>query len=322
MPELPEVETIRVQLEPLLAGRCITGGGAHPSPKFASAVEAVGCEIGMVRRRGKYLIIGLHDDDNRPPADSQNCKGQAAEPIDGDTPTGSDEGDSPGAGSFIGSSPAASPEEDGADASLELVIHLGMTGRLAVTHEADLAHPHLRAWWRLDDGSVFTFHDVRRFGRVHVVAAGCYSAIATLSRIGPEPFSDEFNGDGLWRSLRSSRRCIKTQLLSQLPVAGVGNIYADEALWSARINPAARRLSRARAGGLAEAIRTALASGLQNRGTTLRDYVTVEGAIGTNQHHLRCYGRAGEPCERCGTELRRRVIDARGTTWCPQCQRH
>ncbi len=274
MPELPEVETIRVQLEPRLSGRVITGSGSHPSAKFASAVEAVGCEIRTVRRRGKYLIVGLDDESSASPSGS------------------------------------------------ELVIHLGMTGRLAVASAVDLGHPHLRAWWSLDDGSVFTMHDVRRFGRVNVVSAGCYDTIATLSRLGPEPFSEEFDGDSLWRSLRSSRRCIKTQLLSQLPVAGVGNIYADESLWLARINPAARRLSRARADVLAESIRTALATGLRNRGTTLRDYVTVEGARGTNQHHLHCYGRAGEPCERCGTELRRRVLDARGTTWCPQCQRH
>ena len=138
---------------------------------------------------------------------------------------------------------------DGPGAGLELVVHLGMTGRLAVTAIADLDHPHLRAWWRLDDGSVFTFHDIRRFGRVRVVAAGCYDTMATLSRLGPEPFSAQFTGESLWQSVRTSRRCLKTQLLSQRPVAGVGNIYADEALWLAGINPAARRLVAASGGG-------------------------------------------------------------------------
>ena len=278
------METIRAQLGPRLAGRSITESGSHPSAKFADAVEAVGCGIGAVGRRGKYLIIGLHD------ADSAG--------LDGDRP-GTADTDSAG---------------------LELVVHLGMTGRLAVGDDAGLDHPHLRAWWRLDDGSVFTFHDVRRFGRVHVVAAGRYESIATLSRLGPEPFSEQFSGRGLWQALGASRRCIKTQLLSQRPVAGVGNIYADEALWLAGINPSVRRLSRPRCEDLAEAIRTALASGLRHGGTTLRDYATVDGGRGRNQHHLRCYGRAGEPCERCGTELRKRVIDARGTTWCPRCQ--
>ncbi len=103
-------------------------------------------------------------------------------------------------------------------------------------------------------------------------------------------------------------------------MAGVGNIYADEALWLARINPAVRRLSPDRAERLVDAIRTALRSGLEHGGTTLRDYVDSDGRTGANQHELHCYGRSGEPCERCGTVLRRRVIDARGTTWCPRCQ--
>ena len=211
--------------------------------------------------------------------------------------------------------------DDGSETGCELVIHLGMTGRLSISRDADRDHPHLRAWWRLDGDEVLTLHDVRRFGRVHVVEAGCYEAIATLDRLGPEPFSDQFTGAGLWRALSASRRCVKTQLLSQRPVAGVGNIYADEALWLAQINPAVRYVSKPRAGRLADAIRTALTSGLRHGGTTLRDYATLDGSSGRNQHHLRCYGRAGEPCERCGTELRRRIIDARGTTWCPACQR-
>ena len=270
MPELPEVETIRAQLRPRLVGRSITDAGSHPSAKFTPAIDAVGCEVLEVRRRGKYLIVAL-DDSSR-----SGC---------------------------------------------ELVVHLGMTGRLSTGRDVDLAHPHLRAWWHLDDDGVLTLHDVRRFGRVHVVDAGRYESIATLDRIGPEPFGDQFTGESLWRALSASRRCVKTQLLSQRPVAGVGNIYADEALWLAGVNPAVRYLSRPRSGRLADAIRAALASGLRHGGTTLRDYAALDGTSGRNQHHLRCYGRAGEPCERCGTELRRRVVDARGTTWCPLCQR-
>jgi len=92
-------------------------------------------------------------------------------------------------------------------------------------------------------------------------------------------------------------------------------------LWLAGVTPAVRGLSKPRAVLLADTIRTALASGLRHGGTTLRDYAALDGAQGSNQHHLHCYGRAGEPCERCGTELRRKVVDARGTTWCPVCQR-
>ena len=185
-----------------------------------------------------------------------------------------------------------------------------MTGRLSVGVEFGEDHPHLRAWWLLDDDAKLAFHDARRFGLVRVVRAGRYEGIITLSRLGPEPLSKQFTGDGLWRALKASRRHVKTQLLSQRPVAGVGNIYADEALWIAGINPAARGLSKARASRLASAIREALESGLRHGGTTLRDYATAEGRPGRNQDHLRCYGRAGQPCGRCGTELRRSVIDA------------
>ena len=209
------------------------------------------------------------------------------------------------------------PDDDDAR---ELIVHLGMTGRLAAVDTTALDDPYLRAWWRLDGRRLLTFHDVRRFGRVHVVAAGDHAGIPTLAALGPEPFDEAFTGRTLHDAVRASSRHLKTQLLSQRPVAGVGNIYADEALWLARINPATRRLSVGRADRLVEAIREALTSGLDHGGTTLRDYVDTDGRRGTNQHRLHCYGRWGEPCERCGTELRRRVLDARTTTWCPACQ--
>lgn len=266
MPELPEVEMVRRQLEPRLRGRAISNARSHPSAKFTPALDAIGSGIESLQRRGKYLIARLDDDH-------------------------------------------------------ELIIHLGMTGRLAVESEPDLDAVHLRAWWQLDDGKVWTFHDVRRFGRIRVVPAGRYETIATLAALGPEPFADDFTAAGLWRAIGRSRRALKTQLLSQRPVAGIGNIYADEALWLARINPAVRRISAQRAARLVEAIRSALTSGLNYGGTTLRDYVNAEGEPGTNQRYLHCYGQAGRPCKRCGTTLRRRIIDARSTTWCPHCQR-
>ncbi|MEQ8840087.1 MAG: bifunctional DNA-formamidopyrimidine glycosylase/DNA-(apurinic or apyrimidinic site) lyase [Acidimicrobiales bacterium] len=272
MPELPEVETIRRQLAPLVTGAELVDGGSHWSAKFTPALEALGHEVGGTRRRGKYLILDLVD------------------------------------------------LVDAADAPRELIIHLGMTGRLAVEPDPDLDHPHLRAWWRLDDGRTLTFHDARRFGRVHVVARGDHTAIPTLAALGPEPFDEAFNGRDLAAFVKRSNRHLKTLLLGQRAVAGVGNIYADEALWTAGINPATRRLSRARADRLVEAVRAALQSGLDHGGTTLRDYVDSAGAQGSNQHTLHCYGRSGEPCERCGTVLRKRELDARTTTWCPQCQ--
>jgi formamidopyrimidine-DNA glycosylase len=209
---------------------------------------------------------------------------------------------------------------DSDDIARELIIHLGMTGRLAIEQAPDLNNSHLRAWWRFDDERTLTFHDARRFGRIHVVDQGDHAAIPTLAALGPEPWDDAFNGEHLAAFVKKSNRHLKTILLAQRAVAGVGNIYADEALWMAQINPATRRLSRERADQLVETVRAALQSGLDHGGTTLRDYVDSEGAVGANQHELFCYGRSGEPCVRCGELLRRRELDARTTTWCPDCQ--
>lgn len=217
----------------------------------------------------------------------------------------------------------------GTDDSRELVVHLGMTGALRFAVDPDLDDPYLRAWWRFEGpagadhgGETLLFNDVRRFGRIRVVPLGDYRGIPALVGAGPEPFDPEFDGRALWLRLSASRRRLKTQLLSQRPIAGVGNIYADEALWLARINPSTTRISLERATRLLEALRSVLAQGIDNGGTTLRDYRNLEGGSGTNQITLAAYGRAGQPCFRCGTALRSAVLDARTTTWCPACQRH
>lgn len=264
MPELPEVETIRRQLDPILTGRSIIVSESHPSAKFHEAPHAVGGQIEQVRRRGKYLLCDLDDD-------------------------------------------------------RELIVHLGMTGQLSVQQDPDI-DDYVRAWWRLDDGTTLLYRDVRRFGRIRVVEAGDYSTITTLRQLGPEPFDDAFTANHLHQALRSSTRRIKTQLLSQRPVAGLGNIYADEALWRSRVYPAARSISKPAAERLHVAIVDVLRAGIDNGGTTLRDYRNAEGGEGSNQFHLQCYGRGGEPCDRCSTELRSKVWDTRTTTWCPACQ--
>ena len=270
MPELPEVETIRRQLEPRLPGRRVRAAWAFPHPKFDDALLTVGATVTGVGRRGKYLIVPL--DDGR-----------------------------------------------------ELILHLGMTGSLGfveATDDGDLAptDPFVRARLRLDDDATLELHDVRRFGRVAVVEAGRYERLPTLAALGPEPLSDDFTPEHLWRALSRSRRAVKTQLLSQRVVAGVGNIYADEALWRAQVSPFTHRVGLDRARLLHATLRQVLSESLDHGGTRLRDYRTVEGDTGAHQLHLDCYGRAGLPCVRCGTELRHRVLDGRGTTWCPQCQ--
>ena len=203
--------------------------------------------------------------------------------------------------------------------SHELIVHLGMTGGLSVV-DAPTDDAYVRAAWNFHDGRRLEFRDVRRFGRLRVVPVGEYETIATLRDLGPEPFDEAFTGEHLFRALNASTRRIKTQLLSQRPVAGVGNIYADEALWRSQVYPAARRVTRAQAHKLRDAIEEVLAAGVRNGGTTLRDYRTVSGDKGSNQFYLECYGRGGQPCARCGTELRSRVWDARTTTFCPECQ--
>jgi formamidopyrimidine-DNA glycosylase len=199
----------------------------------------------------------------------------------------------------------------------ELIVHLGMTGSLTLTAEVD---PYVRARWHLDDGSTLRYRDVRRFGRIAVVKAGDHAAMPTLATQGPDPFDDAFTPGALWRALQRSNARVKTQLLSQRPVAGVGNIYADEALWRAGIDPGRRSITKAEAARLHAALRDVLAQGIANGGTTLRDYRTFDGGVGANQHELDCYGRHGEPCHRCATILVRRVLDGRGTTHCPHCQ--
>ncbi|MCY3925565.1 MAG: bifunctional DNA-formamidopyrimidine glycosylase/DNA-(apurinic or apyrimidinic site) lyase [bacterium] len=285
MPELPEVETIRRELAPRLLGRRITGADSHHSEKFLPAREVIGATVRGVIRRGKYLLAALSGGTWTAPR---------------------------------GGAGAAAPAV-GSDGR-ELVMHLGMTGRLQFTDAPPPSDRYVRAWWRLDDGSVLEMHDVRRFGRVRLVAAGCYDSIPTLAQLGPEPLGADFSAAGLWTALRQSRRRVKTQLLSQRPVAGLGNIYADEALWRAGINPAKRRISRAEATALHAAIGEVLRGAIARRGTTFRDYRTLLGPAGDNYAHLDCYGRGGEPCRRCGAELRSRLLDARNTTYCPACQ--
>lgn len=214
------------------------------------------------------------------------------------------------------------------DGDLELVIHLGMTGRLSLAAPPlPDDDPYLRAWWRLsaaDDGEAdefLLFHDVRRFGRIRLVPAGDYASIPTLAGAGPEPWDPELTPRRFHRTIQQSRRPIKTQLLSQRPVAGVGNIYADEALWAAEINPRARRIGVRRAERLLLEIQRALERGLIDGGTTLRDYRNLDGGEGSHQHSLYAYGRAGRPCRRCGATLVSAPIDARTTVWCPVCQR-
>ena len=209
---------------------------------------------------------------------------------------------------------------------LDLVMHLGMTGSFRFRGEGGWQpDAYVRATFSLVDGgkrvAVLDYRDVRRFGRLCVVGAGEYAAIATLAALGPEPLGEDFQPDRFHAALAASRMAVKPLLLTQRPVAGVGNIYADEALWRACINPGARRVGRQRAHALWAAIRDVLAEAIEREGTTFRDYRMVNGESGRNADFLAAYGQAGKPCPRCGLPLARTVLAGRGTTYCPACQR-
>jgi formamidopyrimidine-DNA glycosylase len=203
------------------------------------------------------------------------------------------------------------------DDGLELIMHLGMTGSLSF----DLEDPHVRARLWLDDGRALALRDMRRFGRIAVVAAGDYGRLPTLRNLGPEPLSAEFDVDRFTADLAATKAPIKPYLLSQRPVAGVGNIYADEALWQARIHPASRRVGFRRASALHDAIRRVLMEAIAREGTTFRDFRMLNQQGGRNAPFLIAYGRAGRPCPRCDTPLAKTTVAGRGTTYCPRCQR-
>jgi len=284
VPELPEVESVRRQLAPLVTGRTVVGTERDPYParRIGALSRAVGGRIAQVTRRGKFLLLPL---------------------------------ELPGAG------PRGGPR-------VELIIHLGMSGIIRVLEhddpagEIDAPGQHVRVRLLLDDGRALILRDARRFGRVTVVDPGDYATEApTLAALGPEPLSDDFTIEGFAAGLAGSRATVKSRLLDQRLVAGVGNIYADESLWRARIHPASRRVGAARAERLHTAVREVLSAAVEREGTSFRDYQLVNGQSGRYLTELDVYGRAGQACRRCATTLRGSVVAQRGTTYCPRCQR-
>lgn len=264
MPELPEVETIRRDLAPLLEGRLIVRVlELRADPHYRNLAGAVGRRIQRLRRRGKYMIAELGERD--------------------------------------------------------LVLHLGMTGQVGVgpAVPAGLRHVHVR--FELDDGAVFFFNDQRRFGYLVVVPAGDYRDLPTLQAMGPEPLEPGFAFEPFARALARSCK-LKPLLLSQRLVAGLGNIYVDEALNLARLHPEQEALTRAEAKRLHAAIQEVLALGVLNRGTTFKDYRDGMGRYGGNQDFLRVFDREGLPCPRCGAPIEKTRVGGRGTYLCPCCQ--
>src|SRR4029077_14609762 len=181
--------------------------------------------------------------------------------------------------------------------------------------------PHRRAVVRLDNGSDVAYRDVRRFGTWLLLEPGELEPYLS-ARVGEEPLDALFTAARLGERLARRRAPIKAVLLDQRTLAGLGNIYVDEALWRARIHPLrpAETIDRNELRRLHTAIRKALEVGIARQGSTLRDYRLPDGERGTRQHEFKVYGRGGEPCDRCGTPIAKSRVGGRGTWFCPTCQ--
>jgi formamidopyrimidine-DNA glycosylase len=204
-----------------------------------------------------------------------------------------------------------------------LLVHLRMTGNVEHPAQGGLAaDPYRRAVVTLDDGSDVAYRDVRRFGTWDLLEPGELEDYFAVRRLGGEPLERGFTARALTQALEGRRVPIKAALLDQRAAAGVGNIYADEALWRARIHPlrSAGSLTLDEIARLRKSIRAALEMGISRQGATLRDYRDPEGRRGRMQDEFKVYGREGEPCSRCGTPIEKTRAGGRGTWFCPHCQ--
>ncbi len=204
---------------------------------------------------------------------------------------------------------------------LNLGIHLGMTGTLRVVEQSTPLRKHDHVDFNLDSGRVLRFNDPRRFGAVLYLTDVAGSPL--LAGLGPEPLEDAFTGDGLYQRSRGRKVSVKSFIMDNANVVGVGNIYAQESLFLAGIHPsrAAGRVSRVRYQLLAQAIRSVLGQAIEAGGTTLRDFARADGRPGYFAQQLRVYGRAGLPCPQCGAPLRTGRHGQRSTVFCSGCQR-
>ena len=272
MPELPEVETIRRDLLPIVTGRTIIEAWVSPNaPRLVQLLppeefcrQISGRRIEDIDRRGKYLLFRL-------------------------------------------------------DAGLHWGVHLRMTGRLLHDANACPETPYLRAIFRLDDGAWLCFVDLRKFGTMWLVD----DESLVTSKLGPEPLSDDFTPAYLHALLKRRSAPIKAALLDQSAIAGIGNIYADEALFLAGVSPrrAARRVTRDECTAIVVAAIKVMKRSIATGGSSISDYVNPDGSDGGYQNERRVYGREDEPCPRCKSPIRRVVIATRSSHFCVACQK-
>ena len=283
MPELPEVETVRRGLLPVMEGQKITNAGVHrpdlrwPFPAEMSA-RLTGKRVTTLRRRSKYILADL-------------------------------------------------------DSGETLIIHLGMSGRMLISgfilgdfhhdHPAPAKHDHVVL--EMEGGARVTFNDARRFGSMDLIATDAVETHPLLASLGPEPLGNTFSGPYLVGRLKSRNTPIKSALLDQRIVAGLGNIYVCEVLFRAGIDPArkAGAIAAEHVAGLVPIIRDVLAEAIEAGGSSLRDYRQTDGELGYFQHTFRVYGREGATCvgAGCTSPIARIVQSGRSSFYCPTCQR-
>lgn len=269
MPELPEVETVRRSLLPIV-GRSVTAVSVRerrlrrPVPDDLAAAVA-GTRFAGFDRVSKYLLCRL-------------------------------------------------------SSGVTLLVHLGMSGTFFVRSAGTPGKAHDHVVFALDDGSELVFNDPRRFG---VVRLGRGDDFAELARVGVDPLGAEFTAAALWALTRRRAKPVKNLLMDQTLLAGVGNIYANEALFRAGIRPrrAAQSLRRAEVGRLHACVRAVLAEAIELGGSSIADYRDGRGKPGYFQLRLQVYDRGGEPCVTCAGPIRRVVLGGRSTFYCPHCQR-
>ena len=203
-----------------------------------------------------------------------------------------------------------------------LIIHLGMSGSLRITPDNEPVKKHDHVDFVFEDGTCLRYHDPRRFGAVLWSSQPVYEH-RLLCKLGPEPLGDDFSASLLYRLSRNKVQPVKTFIMDSHVVVGVGNIYANEALFKAGINPSrpAGKVSKARYERLADCIKTTLADAITQGGTTLRDFVGGDGKPGYFKQQLTVYGRTGKPCTRCHSPIVESRLGNRGTFYCKRCQR-
>jgi formamidopyrimidine-DNA glycosylase len=298
LPELPEVETTRRHLAEHLPGARVAAVALldprallRPDP-MTFGERVVGAEVLAVERRAKYLIMPLG---RAEPSSSDGCPqrpARAGSPGNGRAPLPGD----------------------------YLIVHRRMTGNLLLREPGAPADAHTVVVLHLGDGRELRFCDMRRFAKLWLADA---AELAALDRaLGPEPLTRRFTAERLADALRGRRGLLKPLLLNQALVAGLGNIYVDEALFAARLHPTrtADTLTDADYRRLHRAIRAVLAQGIRNEGTTFRDYVGAVGQPGRNQMMVEVFRREGQPCPRCRTVILKTRVGGRGTHYCPRCQ--